>query len=280
MQGRMAVLGVIGALLVACAGDGAPATPSTPTAPTPPMPTPAPAPTAPTNAVSVMTYNVNFAMAGDRATIRAIREAGADIVFLQETNATWEKHLRRELGGIYEHMHFRHCCRAGGLAVLSKYPFEERAYLDSPIGKFPAWLLEIASPIGALRVLNLHLRPIAFRGGNIVSRYMKTQNSRVTETRAYAKRIADDLPTLVVGDLNEDYGGRSLQLLRRAGFRSALADFDPNRTTWRWETKRGTVRWQLDHILHDTELRTLRADILEGGGSDHLPVVATVALAQ
>jgi hypothetical protein len=39
----------------------------------------------------------------------------------------------------------------------------------------------------------------------------------------------------------------------------------------------GLVRWQLDHILTDESLEAKAAWVLDGGASDHLPVLARVA---
>src|SRR5688572_16523066 len=88
--------------------------------------TPAKAPRRPERGeatLSVLSYNLNYGMAGDIETLEVIRNADADVVLLQETSPEWEAALREELTGRYPHMSFRHCCRAGGLAVLSKSEF-------------------------------------------------------------------------------------------------------------------------------------------------------------
>ncbi|HTE50915.1 MAG TPA: hypothetical protein VK698_08605 [Kofleriaceae bacterium] len=46
---------------------------------------------------------------------------------------------------------------------------------------------------------------------------------------------------------------------------------------WRWQTPMGMVRWQLDHILTDERLEAEAAWVLDGGASDHVPVLARVA---
>jgi len=56
------------------------------------------------DSVLVMTYNVNFGLAGDPETLEAIRSADADLVFLQETDATWERSLRSLAHGRYPHV--------------------------------------------------------------------------------------------------------------------------------------------------------------------------------
>lgn len=229
--------------------------------------------------LEIMTYNVNFVSHRTADTVAAIREADADIVFLQETTPRWERVLREGLGERYPYMEFVHHHWAGGLAVLSRRPYRTRAQLPSPVGKFPAWLLEFDTPLGAIQAMNLHLVPIRRARGGIIGRYLYSQKVRIKETRAYLDELRSDLPTLLVGDFNEDVRGRSLRLLQKQGYRSAMERFAKGVATWRWNTRVGEVKWQLDHILHTEHLLPIRARVIEAGNSDHFPVVATLTLA-
>src|SRR5688572_19858244 len=65
--------------------------------------------------LKVMTYNVNYGIAGDEDTLAAVEGQGADLVMLQETTPEWESHLRARFSARYPHISFRHCCGAGGL---------------------------------------------------------------------------------------------------------------------------------------------------------------------
>lgn len=228
--------------------------------------------------LTVMTYNVNFGMAGDTPTLDAIRDADADLVFLQETNEAWEVDLRRELGGKYPHMDFRHCCRAGGLAVLSRHPFVTRDYIPASSGWFPAWRVIVTTPVGELQVLNVHLHPPVSESGSVVSGYFSTQRVRRAEIEAFFAHVEAGIPTLVVGDFNEDAGGDAIAFLRERGFDSALPRRLGNVRTWHWRTSLGTVSHQLDHIVHDRTLDPLDVRVIEAGRSDHFPVVASFAL--
>jgi len=237
-------------------------------------------PRAPTPGVphlEVMTFNVNYGLAGDEQTIRAITEADADVVFLQETNEAWERALRRELSDVYPHMQFRHCCLAGGLAVLSRHAFEERAYIEpvsSPEGDgwFPAWVVVIDSPLGPLQVLNVHLHPPLSDSGSVVSGYFSTPPIREEEISRFYQHLDHELPTLVVGDFNEGASGRAVVFLEERGYRSGLEQFDTPQDTWRWQTSIGGVSTQLDHIVHDETLEPLSVRVIPLGRSDHLPV--------
>ena len=232
----------------------------------------------PTDRLSVLSYNVNFGIPGEPSTVAEIRTADADIVLLQETNAEWAEALRQELGDQYAHMDFRHCCRAGGLAVLSRFPITDREYIPAPSGWFPAWRLTAHTPMGDIQLLDVHLHPPVTEDGNWVLGQFTTSGIRLSEIEEYANHLEPGLPTIIAGDFNEGETGSSLQHLAQAGFRNALAEFQPNQPTWRWQTRLGKLRAQLDHILYSKELRAIDARIQQGGQSDHLPVLALFEL--
>ena len=59
------------------------------------------------NQLRVMSYNVNFGIAGDPPSIAALAGAHPDIVVLQETNEVWEHALVDALGTRVPHRRFR-----------------------------------------------------------------------------------------------------------------------------------------------------------------------------
>jgi endonuclease/exonuclease/phosphatase (EEP) superfamily protein YafD len=229
-------------------------------------------------ALRVMSYNVNYGVAGDRPTLDAIRRGQADIVFLQETNVAWERQLR-ELEDVYPHMIFHHAQGAGGYAFLSKFPFEHRSIEAHPESWFPAGYAVFETPIGKVQGLNVHLRPPFSDGGSIVAGYFTTPATRQAEIEHFTKDVAADMPLIVAGDFNEDASGGAVRLLEARGLASAVEAFRPGADTWRWNTSVGTISSQLDHVLHSPELQPLNADVRDQGNSDHLPVVATFVAA-
>jgi endonuclease/exonuclease/phosphatase (EEP) superfamily protein YafD len=223
-----------------------------------------------------MTYNVNYGVAGDAESIRLIEDSGADVVMLQETNRAWEAALRGGLSHVYQYMAFLQADRrAGGLAFLSRHPIRLAERRASPIGWFPAWRAILDSPIGRVQLINLHLRPPSHRGGTVRG-YFESQVERLKEMEAYLELVSNDLPVILAGDFNEDARGRSLQKLLSLGFDSVLERFRPWQPTWRWQTAMGEVRWQLDHIVLARPLRATAAWVVDGGASDHVPVLARI----
>lgn len=239
-----------------------------------------PARPAPACHLRVMTYNVNFGIPGDGPTIDAIERGGADLVLLQETNAAWEHALRTRFRGLYPHIAFHHCCGAGGLAILSRHRFADGEILR-PEGKgwFPAWRVELQSPIGRLQVMLVHLHPPLGENGGVVSGFFTSGAIREAEAARLIQALVPSIPALVAGDFNEEAGGGALRQFLEQGFVDVLQEMTPDSPTWRWKTSVGTLRRQFDHILHPRDIEVFSAEVLDAGRSDHLPVVATLGRA-
>lgn len=228
----------------------------------------------------VMTYNVNFGLEGDPATLAAIGRDGVDLVLLQETTPGWEGAIRRELGGRYPHMQFRHSAEwpAGGLAVLSKGPLVDEGMTASPVGWFPGWRVVASTPIGSVRVVNVHLRPPLSDPTSLASGWFSTKKDRRREIERYVQDLDRSLPTLVAGDFNEDEDGRAVGFLAGLGLASVLPQYARDQPTWRWTTSLGPIESRLDHVIYDpSQLESIDARVFEEGRSDHLPVVARFA---
>lgn len=243
-----------------------------------------PAPVAPAlgAALTVVTFNVNYGLAGcdgpgacsaDPDTLGALDGLEADLVLLQETNEGWERALASELGGELPYKSFQapQKLAPGGMGVMSRYPIEEAEVLDSPVGWFPAQRLVLRTPDGPLQVLNVHLRPMISEGGSWVSGYFSTDHFRARELSTYLPRLDRSLPTVVAGDFNEDVHNEGLRGLLDLGFTSALAEHEPDARTWRWEGV--PLQLRLDHVAFDNRaFELVSAAVVERGKSDHLPV--------
>ncbi|MBT8492500.1 MAG: endonuclease/exonuclease/phosphatase family protein, partial [Deltaproteobacteria bacterium] len=227
-------------------------------------------------ALTIATYNLNAGMAGNATTMRALEAIDADVIFLQESSAGWERLIRRRLGKRYPHMAFEVRGRQpwGSLGVLSKAPFRHRSIAPKS-GPFPAWLVELRTRSGTVRVLNVHLFPPVrwFARLGWMKAYAESQKIHQRELAEHFARVGGP-PDLVVGDFNEDLLGRGMRWLERRGFRSAIT----RRTnTWRWKTRIGIIRWPLDHVMLGKGWKAVRARVVDAGSSDHLPVVVTLS---
>jgi len=223
----------------------------------------------------ILTYNVNFAQLGPGLAVKAIEQSNADIVCLQETTAAWERFLQPRLKARFAHMRFRHYPPGGGMAVFSRWPFEEVAFVPPKEGWWPGWVVNLHTPVGPVQLLHVHLRPsLSERGRFSLGSYYSTKRVRLREIQDLYTYLNPDLPTIVLGDFNEGDSGSAVRWLKKGGMIDALREFDRRTSTWRWRTTLITVRGRLDHILYSEHLYCLAARVVEGGGSDHSPVWA------
>jgi endonuclease/exonuclease/phosphatase (EEP) superfamily protein YafD len=229
----------------------------------------------------VMTYNVDCRNRNPAPVLEAIAAADADLVLLQEINATWERALVERLEPQYPIRVFRVQPReSGGLAVLAKVPISDEEVLPPPEGGwFPAQRLVVATDFGALQILNVHLRP-AHDAGSWFTGLMSTPPVRRREIETYWAQLSRDLPTIVAGDFNEDASGAALAFLAERGARR-IATTGP--TTWHFEdispsgTPWDVLKMDIDHVVLDGAIVAHDARVLDAGTSDHRPVVVTIA---
>jgi len=228
--------------------------------------------------VRVMTYNVNYEMPSPARTVEAIRTSGCDVVCLQETTPAWERLLRGELTEAYPHMVFAGGEEdAGGLAALSRRPLQQTAWIAPPAeGTLPAAVVAADTPLGTLHVLHVHLTSPSI-DADAVRSFLGTLRLREGEIRAFWPHMPADGPGVVLGDFNEGDWGFALDWLRRRGWQDALWPFERHRPTWRYSLCRRWIRERLDHVVHSPDLLAVAAEVRHVGGSDHYPVVATLA---
>lgn len=228
-----------------------------------------------TGALRVMSYNVNFGLEGDPAAIAAIEQAHPQIVLLQETSDAWRDAL---VTGLPRFTHHRFVpptdLPAGGMGVMSIYPIVSVEQLPSVGGPFFALRIVIDAPGGRIQLLDVHLRPPMSDGGSWVVGFFSTRDVREREMSWHAQRLDPTLPTVIAGDFNEEGDGLALAVTDRLGYTDAVAQWAGKTRTWEWPVGSLTLRFQLDHILHDARFTTTGAGIVEAGRSDHKPVWA------
>ncbi len=246
----------------------------------PPLAPRSAAPGAPT--LSVASYNVEAGRHDDRSVIEAIGAGDADVVCLQETTPEFEPVLRSRYGARYPHQRYQHNAPRfgpGGLAVLSRFPVVDRGHRPSPNRWHPAWHVEIETPNGPIQILLVHLRAKMGGRSNDLAALLTLHNDHLNEIRHFMRWTSPDVPTLVVGDFNEESDGAAIRWLEARGFQNALPLFRPGAHTWRYPMLGLEVRQRLDHILFDRGFLPLDARVLPRGSSDHLPVVARFQVA-
>jgi endonuclease/exonuclease/phosphatase (EEP) superfamily protein YafD len=153
----------------------------------------------------VVTYNVNYGLAGHGDILDALELIDADVVLLQETTPAWERALAKRFQKTYPHRRFHHHDAAGGLGVLSKARITESELLPA-VTWFPAWRGVVSTPVGPIEFLNVHLRPPFHDDGSVVKGWFTTPAMRDDEIAAFSLALEGKHPIVVVGDMNEGVG--------------------------------------------------------------------------
>lgn len=231
----------------------------------------------------VTTYNVFIGVRDVKATVAAIRAGRADVVCLQETTDEWERHLRRELRRDYPHIAFRtlKASPQRGIGVLSKYPFEEVAWIPSPLGWNYCRVVHVNVRGSKIQLLAVHLKPpFVDRKFRLSLRAaLGTRSKHILEIKDAYKHVRGDLPTIVLGDFNEGKRGGAVKWLREEkGFRDAVTPFDPKTPSWHQDVGFAHPAARIDHILHSPHFVSEAGKVHQVGPSDHFPVTADLRL--
>jgi len=223
---------------------------------------------------TVMTYNIELGAKGESRTLDGIGAVDADIACLQEVTPASELLMRERYADLYPYQLFQSKGGAGGLAVLSRFPLEDRGVLLAPEGWHPAWHVDVQAPGGLVQILNIHLRSLFSADTGPLRSYLSTDADHLTEMKLFEQHRDDSLPAIVLGDFNEGVSGDAVQFLEEQGFRNLLPAFHPGQPTWRFPAVGGQLQKTYDHILADDSLQPLNAWVETHGLSDHLPVIA------
>jgi len=223
------------------------------------------------NNISCVTYNVNYSFINEKI-VPILEEINADVVILQETNAKWKEIIKNGLHKKYPHIKFRNIGSASGLAVLSKYPIIEIKYLRNKPGWFRSGLVTIKKDQDTIQFLNVHLKPPLSNKGLIGwNAYFKADEIHVEEIKQFMDSLNPNLPTIILGDFNENDNGKCLKWLQNEmNFTDALPLFDKRTKTWRFVLLRG----RYDHIVFNKKFSCTHARVYKEGKSDHFPVFA------
>lgn len=228
-------------------------------------------------ALDVVTWNVNYGLGGADA-VGVLADFDVDVVLLQEVTPEVERAIRASpvLAGRFAHHRFHSSDGPGGLAVLSRFAIVDDELLPA-VTWFPAWHGTVQTPLGAVQLLNVHLRPPFDDNGSVLSGVVVTPAMRSQEMSTFAAMLDDDVATVVAGDFNEGSGG-AIDVLTARGMVSALDVADDDTPTWRWQGV--PFRLRMDHVFVDDDFAVTAARVVEKGQSDHLPVVVRLQQSQ
>jgi len=235
---------------------------------------------------TVMTFNLlgwNRRLGG---AVASIAGADAGVVALQELTQSAAQVLGEELRPRYPYQALRPDTGFSGGGVLSRFPILWEEPLRLSERGHTCQHLALALPGRELHCFNVHLTAPRLRPWPL--RYDATR--REAETAALAQRLAGHPgPLVVMGDFNmTDRSAAYHRLARLLGDAFREAGAGPGKT-FPHAPRIGPLRWPLwpapypiiriDYIFHSREIATREAHLGDGDGSDHCPVIATLAFA-
>lgn len=238
------------------------------------------APRAHADELKVLAFNVLFKGADDAKSLSAVRDADADVVCLTELTPTFVKRFEADavLPKRYPHRSFAPQTGTWGVGFASKVPLSGvQTFAVAPI-KLPA--MEASVPfgeVGAVKLTCVHLIPPGGKDGVTLETLAKTEAVRekqaATLTARYARLKA---PSVLLGDFNEEPGGKTLRALAKAGWERGCVLPDSSCTpTFPGPVVAWPAVFTIDHVLA-RGLEFESSNTVRAGGSDHYPVAAVL----
>lgn len=238
------------------------------------------------NELRLLTYNLKAQTHNLDPALSVIRDIDADVVALQEVSTEMAARIKSDLIEMYPYqaLHPQTGNPIPGQAVLSRWPLLADTYWRVYLAAQRVTLDIDGQPV---TVYNAHpMQPMQPDGFS-----MRGQDIDDILERADAETV----PLLLVGDFNMSD--------QSDDYRRVAADYHDSYRAAGWglgftfpadlpflgagaAQPPGLVRHfpalvRLDYVFHDAYFETLTAEVWpERGGSDHLPVVATLALVE
>ena len=216
--------------------------------------------------IKLLHANVRSSNTEYQRLIDLVADEQPDVIFLQEITPDWEAGVA-SLREQYPYTYIE--ARQGnfGIALYSKLPLDSVAHVSSPPLGHPTIIASV----------RLHDRPITLIGTHPtipVGHLYYARNEQLESITQLARRI--DGPLAVIGDLNSSiWDPRHKRLEQSAGLRNARNGFGILPT---WPTFMPLAMIPIDHVLVSVELKVLEAKTGKSIGSDHLPLLVTIAL--
>jgi endonuclease/exonuclease/phosphatase (EEP) superfamily protein YafD len=235
--------------------------------------------------ITVMTYNLGDGLATADRLVPLLRESGADVIGLQEVTPGIAAAITAELGDRYPHQ-VLHGLGIPGKGVLSRYPIVRSDLLDLNPGRPD---LRAVLDLGGTEVTVIVAHPPP---PQVARSGLRDRPGGAEQFAALVATIeSTDGPLLVLGDFNVTRMHSAYRRLESAGLRDVyrLAGRGAGFTTPTRLAKlaqRGNTLGdiplppllRIDYVWISTHWTPIDAWIGGDAGSDHLPVVARVAL--
>lgn len=227
----------------------------------------------------VVTYNTLVATEGVDHVTHLIDHTNPDIVVLQEVFPERENTLRGIYDDAYPHMIGVQTGGVGGVMVLSRFPVTDVIDVGGSGESARNTAVVVIDVDGQpVQVVPIHLTsPCPSCGPSVSDRLDSEGERRQAEVFAILRALRPGVPVVVAGDFNSNDRSGPYRRLSRAGFE------DPHRAqgsgpgfTWPNDGPVGPMI-RIDWVL-TRQLIPIDAWVMDGGPSNHRPVVVDLAL--
>jgi len=227
-----------------------------------------PAKTQPKQSLRLLQANVLKVNKNYNAVLEVVHKTKADVVVLQEFTHDWNtqtKSLEQE----YPYFVSESRPSGSGMAVFSRYPFEETRTLILDESTHVAILARVSFNGNPISVLALH--PTT----PITALKFKNRNRQFREAAALMKDISGT--KLIIGDLNITmWSPYFVDLISSSSLRDARLGFGL-RTSWP-NPLPSFLRLPIDHCLVGNDVQVDNIQTGESIGSDHRPLIIDLSL--
>lgn len=225
------------------------------------------------NEIKVSLMNVLTSNDGYTSVLKNINKNEPDIIFLEEVNSEWLKHMS-QLDKKYPYS-IKHPREDNfGIAFYSKFPFKSTKIVFWGDFDIPVITSTIKTQHQEIQIIGMHTTPPTSQD------YFINRNKMFSDLANFVKK--EDIPTLIIGDLNTTmYSSSYKKLIKESKLINARKNFGLI-PSWspKFSGKNKIILDKfgemaiipIDHVLHNSkiEIKSFKTD--KSIGSDHLPL--------
>lgn len=221
------------------------------------------------NTVAILASNVKLSNRDYARFISMAQKEDPDILIGIELDQQWVDGIATLKPGYLEHVEVP-LDTGYGMIVYSKLPLQNISIADRVTDGVPSICTKVQLQSGEwFRLYVVHPEP------PVLTDYTSGRDSEVVLAGMEARD--DVLPAIVTGDLNDVAWSSTTRRFQRL---SGLLDPRVGRGFYNtFDARFPILRWPLDHLFHDPRFRLIEVRRLPDIGSDHFPMLFTVALA-
>lgn len=212
--------------------------------------------------IRAMLMNINAGNGNTEQVLESINHANPDLLLLAEVTPKWASELEI-LNTTYRYRIAEPQAGCFGIMLLSKYPLEQGQVVKIGSAGVPSIIADVYFPEGEVSIIGTHPLP------PVGAEYSRQRNVQLAELPRYVKEQKH--PVLLMGDLNTTpWSPHFRKLMNDSGLKNSMQGFGHQPS---WPSNIPFLRIPLDHMLYSDGINIHNRMILQGVGSDHLPVI-------